>query len=90
MSADLIEFYRGDGVDSEGRRLEEILVWEYGRLELVYDFIQWLFPLREPSQFNDQAALLTPEQMNGDRPMLDNRRPTWINCQRSCQGGAEV
>jgi hypothetical protein len=62
MPADLIEFYRGDGVDSEGRRLEEILAWDYIDLELVHDFIQWLFPLPEPSQFND-APLLTTEQM---------------------------
>jgi Opioid growth factor receptor (OGFr) conserved region len=63
MPADLIEFYRGDGVDSEGRRLEEILAWDYIDLELVHDFIQWLFPLPEPSQFNAVAPLLTPEQM---------------------------
>ena len=63
MGSGLIEFYRGDGVDSEGRRLEEILSWDFIRLEIVHDFIQWLFPLDEPSQFNDDAPILTREQM---------------------------
>ena len=63
MTADLIAFYRGVGSDSAGRTLEEILAWDFIRLEIVHDFIQWLFPLPEPSEFNDEAPLLTPEQI---------------------------
>ena len=63
MRADLIDFYRGIGSDSEGRMLEEILAWDDVRLEIVHDFIQWLFPLPEPSQFNDEAPLLTRAQI---------------------------
>jgi hypothetical protein len=57
----LIDFYRGDGTDTEGRRLDDILAWRDNRLEAVHDFIQWVFPLPEPSQFNPDAPLLTAE-----------------------------
>jgi hypothetical protein len=59
----LIDFYRGTGTDTEGRRLDDILAWGDGRLEAVHDFIQWLFPLPEPSRFNPDAPLLTPEDV---------------------------
>jgi hypothetical protein len=59
----LIDFYRGTGTDSEGRRLDAILAWGDGRLEAVHDFIQWLFPLPEPSRFNPDAPLLTAEDI---------------------------
>jgi hypothetical protein len=59
----LVDFYRGTGTDSEGRRLDDILAWRDGQLEAVHDFIQWLFPLPEPSRFNPDAPLLTPEEI---------------------------
>jgi opioid growth factor receptor-like protein len=59
----LLNFYRGLGTDIEGRRLEEILAWPDDDLEEVHDFIQWLFPLPEPSQFNPDAPLLTKEDI---------------------------
>jgi hypothetical protein len=46
----LLDFYRGVGADTEGRRLEDILAWPDDDLEEVHDFIQWLFPLPEPSR----------------------------------------
>ena len=39
--------------------LDTILSWDDGRLEAVHDYIQWLFPLDEPSRFNPSAPLLT-------------------------------
>jgi hypothetical protein len=59
----LIDFYRGEGTDAEGRRLEDILAWPDDDLEAVHDFIQWLFPLPEPSRFNPDAPLLTVEEI---------------------------
>jgi hypothetical protein len=59
----LLDFHRGEGTDAEGRRLDDILAWPDGRLEAVHDFIQWLFPLPEPSRFNPDAPLLTPEDI---------------------------
>ncbi|MFC0387045.1 opioid growth factor receptor-related protein [Muricoccus vinaceus] len=48
---DLIRhFLRGEGRDGQGRRLAEVLAFDDARLEAVHDFIQWLFPLPDPSQ----------------------------------------
>jgi len=59
----LLEFYLGNGPDAEGRRLVEICQWDDDQLEEVHDFIQWLFPLPEPSQFNPDAPLLSQEDI---------------------------
>ena len=55
----LVQFYAGGGTDAAGRSLGEILAWPDARLEAVHDYIQWLFPLPEPSGFNARAPLLT-------------------------------
>lgn len=59
MSA-IVDYYAGRGTDAAGRHLEQ--VWRFGpaELETRHDFIQWLFPLREPSRYNASAPLLTP------------------------------
>ncbi len=54
----LLEFYAGVGTDDRGRYLGEILEWPDEELESVHDYIQWLFPLTEPSGFNPRAPLL--------------------------------
>jgi hypothetical protein len=54
----LVDFYRGEATDTEGRLLQDIWVWGDDQLEEVHDFIQWLFPLPEPSHFNPDAPLL--------------------------------
>lgn len=59
----LVDFYRGDGVDRDGRRFDDILTWPDEEWEMCHDFIQWVFPLREPSQFNRHAPLLTDEDI---------------------------
>jgi len=59
----LVEFYRGTKTDIEGRLLTDILSWPDDDLEEVHDFIQWLFPLMEPSQYNPDAPLLTKEDI---------------------------
>lgn len=61
----LVDFYSGDAhsPDSEGRTLQDILAWPDDDLEAVHDFIQWLFPLPEPGQFNPDAPLLTPSDI---------------------------
>ncbi len=57
----ILAFYRLEQPDAAGRRLDEIWTWDDQRLEAVHDYIQWLFPLREPSAFNPNAPLLTPD-----------------------------
>jgi hypothetical protein len=55
----IVRFYSLEGVDAEGRTLEQIWGWDHRRLEGVHDYIQWLFPLRERSRFNPAAPVLT-------------------------------
>jgi hypothetical protein len=59
----IVDFYRGERTDTEGRWLREIWAWSDGRLEAVHDFIQWLFPLPEPSRFNPDSPLLGQEDI---------------------------
>ncbi len=56
----LIAFYLGTARDGHGRMLDEILAWTDERLEDVHNYIQWLFPLDEPSRFSPRAPILTP------------------------------
>jgi hypothetical protein len=59
----LIEFYSGKEKDNEGRHFSEILKFNHFKLEKDHKFIQWLFPLKEESDFNKEAPLLTEEDI---------------------------
>lgn len=58
---DILAFYQGQSADSEGRMIETIWSWDYKKLEYTHDFIQWLFPLKEKSQFNRNAPVLNDQ-----------------------------
>lgn len=60
----LFSFYCEEGKDIGGRTFEEILGWNDGRLESQHDYIQWLFPLFSPSQFNSTAPVLTKKLLD--------------------------
>ena len=55
----LLGFYRHAGRDHRGRTLDVIRAYDADRLEGTHDFIQWLFPLPEPSGANPNAPRLT-------------------------------
>jgi hypothetical protein len=59
VQSDLVRFYSGAGPDHRGRYLKDIQQWSDDRLEAVHDYIQWLFPLPEPSAFDVAAPVLT-------------------------------
>ena len=73
----VLRFFSGEGTDSRGRPLGQILNWSDDELERTHDFIQWLFPLVEPSGFNVHA------------PVLDDRTIQKFlaedKCQRRCK-----
>ena len=55
-------FLRGTGRDGRGRLLAEVLAFDDAGIEAVHDFIQWLFPLAEPSRAVPGAPVLTPAE----------------------------
>jgi Opioid growth factor receptor (OGFr) conserved region len=63
MPSRIIGFYNGTHPDHRGRYLNEIQEWPDDQLETVHDYIQWLFPLPEPSAFNVAAPILTRESI---------------------------
>lgn len=63
----LISFYLGESCDDIGRTIKDIHSWDYDQLEDVHDYIQWLFPLTDRSNFNSSAPLL-------DKPQIDRFR----------------
>ena len=52
--------------------LDEYWGWDIDTLEQVHDFIQWMFPLNEPSAVNPDAPLVTAEDQHAFRhePLL--------------------
>ena len=63
MNQPFVDFYSGKATDTSGRTLREIHRWDYNELETVHDYIQWLFSLPEPSQYNPRAPVLDAEQI---------------------------
>lgn len=57
----LIKFFRGDGTDHAGRTIEDILALDDFWLEHTHDYLQWIFPIPEPSQYNARVPVLTRE-----------------------------
>ena len=55
----IVRFYAGRGTDSSNRTIEQIWAFSHLQLEMVHDFIQWLFPLPNASAYNPDAPLLT-------------------------------
>jgi hypothetical protein len=59
----LVAFHCGDGLDHAGRHHEAILSFDDDALHGVHDFIQWLFPLPEPSRAFHAAPILSEEDL---------------------------
>jgi hypothetical protein len=57
----LVRFYRGEEPDHAGRRIGGIQAYSGEELDDKHDFIQWLFPLPEPSPVNPDAPVLDEE-----------------------------
>lgn len=60
----IIDFYKYKGTDNQGRTLHDILAFSNKEMEKVHDYIQWLFPLPEPSRAQPQSPVLTEEDLN--------------------------
>ncbi len=56
----IVRFLANDGRDAAGRTVEAVLAFDDICLENRHDFIQWLFPLTEPSAAVPGSPVLTP------------------------------
>lgn len=70
----ILAFYSGAGPDSRGRLLREIQNWSDDKLERTHDYIQWLFPLDEPSGFNVEAPVLDANTIHEFGSRIELRR----------------
>jgi hypothetical protein len=59
----LIDFYLGEGRDVAGRTIEELWQFKYGALEAGHDYIQFLFPTIQASNYNPDAPILSVEDI---------------------------
>ena len=62
--SDIIDFYKGSKPDHAGRYWGEIVSQTDDWLESTHDFIQWLFPLNETSQFSKNAPILSKKDID--------------------------
>ena len=63
MNKLLIDFYKNHRSNSSNITFDEILSSDDDFWETSHDFIQWIFPLNEPSQYNPNAPLLDVEDI---------------------------
>ena len=59
----IVAFLEGEGPDGWGRNVLDVIAFGDVRLETTHDYIQWLFPLDEPSEAMPGAPVLTPEDV---------------------------
>jgi hypothetical protein len=63
----VLEFLEGKGKDASGRSIDDVLAFDDDALETNHDFIQWLFPLPEPSRAQPSSPILTVQEVTAIR-----------------------
>jgi len=81
----LLPYFRGTGTDDIGRRLAEVRAWDFDRMEMAHDYVQWMFPTDEMSAFNPGSPILVPEIQLEFQRDPDLRRELALNFERFCQ-----
>lgn len=56
-------FLEGRGRDGAGRTFEAVIALDDAAMEANHDFIQWLFPLTEPSRAVPGSPVLSPDDL---------------------------
>jgi hypothetical protein len=72
--SDILKFYNDELVEAAPCRLTDMWDASFQRLEDSHDYIQWLFPLDEPSAHNSNAPILTKEDIETFR---NSRKLQW-------------
>lgn len=60
-------FLEGEGPDARSRTVFDVLAMDNAALEQAHDYIQWLFPLPEPSGAAPDAPVLTDAEVEAIR-----------------------
>lgn len=68
MKTVFIDFFCHNGKDFKNRSFEDILLFSNNELEFCHDYIQWVFPTIQVSQFNTNV----PELTNYDLRIIRN------------------
>ncbi|MEY4554995.1 MAG: hypothetical protein RL093_114 [Pseudomonadota bacterium] len=67
VASPVLMFLEGEGTDARGRSVFDVLAMNDVALERTHDFIQWLFPLPEPSAAVPDSPVLTPGDIQAIR-----------------------
>ena len=60
----IVLFQLNEGTDSKGRYLNDLWQEDFYFYESCHDYIQWMFPLAEESEYNPDAPVLTEEDIS--------------------------
>ena len=71
MTKDIVGFYMGSVRNQEGYSLDEIMNFDGNQLEQCHSYIQWLFPLDEPSFAVPSSPILNKHQIEEIRDNTD-------------------
>ncbi|MBP0444491.1 hypothetical protein J8J14_06825 [Roseomonas sp. SSH11] len=85
MPGTIHRFLRGEGPDGRGRLLADVLAFDDDRIEALHDFIQWLFPLPQPSRAAPGAPVLGEEEaaaIRGDAQAQEGLRAALARMER--------
>ena len=64
MTSNITEFLNGTGIDHQGRFITDIWKFSDRDIEYKHDFIQWVFPLTEPSMSIFGAPVLDQKDID--------------------------
>lgn len=70
----ITDFYQGTGTDDAGRTIDQVLALDNTMLERDHTYIQWLFPLPEPSAAQPQSPVATAEDYDAWKEDTDRGR----------------
>jgi len=68
----ILEFYKGERPNQEGLYLKDIMKFSHDELEKNHSYIQWLFPLKEPSLAVLDSPVLEADDIEAFAPTWDD------------------
>lgn len=68
----ILDFYRGTGTGA-GRTFEQVIALDDFNLERAHDWVQWAFPLPEPSKAQPKSPVMTEADIEAFKNDLELR-----------------